>query len=295
MPDCELRQSLTRGGRASFGTDRAGDLASRHPAEQAPKITNACRSSRRRSPWPDSRLVTLETALAAMPTGSFALVGRRDRVRAAGTCGRLPGAAVVHRLRRLAPHHSIGCPQCPQPVSTGSGQRSRRLRCPACTRTRQARRARVDAALRPGLLDRRGADGLRRDRRLGRLPRAAGGAVGLRRRGTGRGEPHRRGGRLRRGRRQRAAADPRRGPGRGRRPARRRRCDAGLLVGGDRRGRGDRPLHPPRGDRVRLALPRRGTAGAPATASARAPPSADRHDDGPRPRRVGGRRTGRGG
>lgn len=50
-------------------------------------------------------------------------------------CGRQrTGAAVVHRLHRPAPHHSFGCPQCPQPVSTGCGQRVCHLRCPACTR-----------------------------------------------------------------------------------------------------------------------------------------------------------------
>ena len=37
---------------------------------------------------------------------------------------------------------------------------------------------------------------------------------------------------------------------------------AGRLVGGDRRRRGDRALHPVRRDRVRLAVPGRGPAGA---------------------------------
>ena len=39
MTDCGMRQPPTRGGRASFSTDRAGDIASRHPSGQASKIT----------------------------------------------------------------------------------------------------------------------------------------------------------------------------------------------------------------------------------------------------------------
>src|SRR3954462_15317117 len=44
MADSDLRQPLTRGGRASCNTDRAGDIASRHPSGQAPKITTECRA-----------------------------------------------------------------------------------------------------------------------------------------------------------------------------------------------------------------------------------------------------------
>ncbi|CAA9275608.1 MAG: hypothetical protein AVDCRST_MAG52-3478, partial [uncultured Blastococcus sp.] len=165
-----------------------------------------------------------------------------------------------------AGRHPIGCPQCPQPPSTGGGRPVPHLRCPRAHR----RRARLDAAVRPGLLAGRGADGLRRDRRLRRLPRTAGGAVGLRRCRTGGRQPHGRGRRLRRGHRQRAPADPGHRAGGGGRPAVRRRHGAGRVVGGDRRRGGDGALHPLRGHRLRVAVPRRWTAGA--------------HRDGRRPR-----------
>ena len=54
-----------------------------------------------------------------------------------------------------------------------------------------------------------------------------------------------------------AAAHPGDRAGGGRRPARRRRHAAGRLVRGDRRRRGDRPLHALRRHRLRLAVPRR--------------------------------------
>ena len=176
----------------------------------------------------------------------------------AGQCGgrRGPRAGVVHRLCSRAGCHPIGCPQCPQAVSTGGGQRPFCLRCPACGGMRQRRS--VDRRSRscssagrwrrswPSVRSRRPTPSWSSSRCSRSATAPARGR-----------EPDRRGRRLHQRRRHPAAAHPRDRPGGRRRPARRRRHTTGLVVGGDRRRRGDRPLHAVRRHRLRLAVPRR--------------------------------------
>src|SRR3954451_8662970 len=104
--------------------------------------------------------------------------GRRPQARAASTSRVIllspPSTAAVHRSWTTS-------------VATYAARR-------ASGGTR--RRAGFHAAVRAGLLAAGRAHGVRRRRRLRRLPRATAGAVGLRRGGTGRGRPHRRGRRL---------------------------------------------------------------------------------------------------
>nr|AHE14882.1 hypothetical protein asmbl_19 [uncultured bacterium] len=201
-------------------------------------------------------------------------------------------SGVVHRWSSGQAGAARRRPHRPQAPSTGSGRRRlapgtryppRRATAPSC---RRRPRGGVDAAVRAGLLAGRRAHGAGRDHRLGRLPGAAGGAVGVRRRGSGGREPGGRGGGLHARRGQRAAPHPAGRRGSRRRPPRRRPGATGLLVSGDRRGGGHGDLHPVRPGGLRLAVPRRRTAGA---HRGRRRPRADGavtrpgDEDGPRP------------